>query len=109
MILELILLGSLGINGWQFFDRGELSHSNKQLTETVKNQDELIKTHVTEIKDHEENTRKANEVRQGIERRYADQSVQLEKLKVRDSSSRDFLDSELPSGIIELLQADNQN
>ena len=104
-MIEILLLIALGLNGWQFNDNGELSHSNKQLSQTVIEQSELLDRYYEKIGDYEAATIVAEQEIKDLYRESETQAVELEKLRNTDPSVDGYLREEIPMGLVGILQA----
>ena len=108
-MIELLLIIALGLNGWQFHENGELSQSNKQISQELVEKTKLMEKYYAQVGDHEEATILAErEIRQLYNESEA-QAVELESLRNRDSGVDDYLREEIPMGLIGILQANNSD
>ena len=109
MILELLLVVSLLGNGWQAYDSGELSQSNKQLSQVVEEQSALINQHYVDIGNYEEAIIETEREIQELSASQSKQSLAMEKLRNRNPTVSDYLATEVPDELVRLLQASDKN
>jgi parvulin-like peptidyl-prolyl isomerase len=108
-MLEIILLISLGINGWQAHGNGELSQNNKQLSQTVVEQSELVDKYYGKIGDY---AAAALVTEKEIKHLYSDnqaKAIEMEKLRNSDTVVASYLRAEIPDGLILILQASDED
>lgn len=104
-MIEILLVLSLLGNGWLFYDKGELEHSNEQLQQVVEEQNNLIGEHYVKVGELEEQLGKAEVERERIITESSKRAIELEKLRNRDSSVDSYLNERIPASVVEHLQA----
>lgn len=108
-MITLLLVMALGVNGWQFYENGQLTQSNKQLVQEVDEQNELVGKYYDKIGDYEA----AALITEGeIKSLYADgqaKAIELEQLRNRDTDVDNYLREEIPIGLVRNLQTGDQD
>lgn len=105
MLLEAILVVSLITNGWQFFQQGELSHSNEQLVQTINGQEKSLSMCYVERGVYERSLGEVEGERDEAYRRSKDQAVELERLRNSNPTVNEFMELELPQDLAKHLRS----
>ena len=109
MLLEILLVGSLILNGFQFQERGELVQSNKQLQQVTTEQNDLINQHYIDVDKLEEELVQTQKAREEIYARSEERAVELEKLRSTNVSVSVYLNQDIPAELVEHLQDNSKD
>lgn len=104
-MLELLLVLSLLGNGWQFYDKGSIEQSNKQLEQVVIEQEELIEEYYSEKGYLKEKLIEAEREREKIYSRSEERARELEELRNSVPVVRSYLDEQIPESVVEHLRS----
>lgn len=107
-MLEIILILSLGANGWLIYDKGENEQSLQQIEQQLKESTNLVDTYYAQIKSTESSFAQAKEELQNLHKLSTEQTIALEELRHSNSSVRTYLQQSIPAELVELArQASN--
>lgn len=103
--MEWLLLISLIFNGWQFHSNGESSQSIKQLEQTLSSQEAILGECYARSESMEDVIIKTEASIRELTDFSKEQSIQLEKLRNSSPVVDDYLQREIPSELLELLNS----
>lgn len=105
MIVEVLLILSLLGNGWLLQDRGEIEQNNKQLQQTVVEQEGLLGETYERVTELNKKLVSVESAREEIFTKSEERSIELEKLRNSIPDVDTYLNQRIPPAMVEHLRS----
>lgn len=104
-MLEILLILSLIGNGWLMQDRGEIEQNNKQLQQTIVDQENLLGESYERTTELNKKLISVEIAREEIFTKSEKRSIELEKLRNSVPDVDTYLNQRIPPAMVEHLQS----